>query len=429
MMTSASGAAHRPYLWQVAVLSLLGIAASAYATWHHLEYQGSQGGTGAACNINELWSCDDIAASPYSELWNIPLGVWGLGFFFALFIISLILLPRKPLTRHIHTHLSALALLSLAGVLVSLLLAGLSFFVVQAFCLTCTVVYLLCLALGGCSLYAAVKGKIEVSLFSGKTAPWYGLSSSAVLLAIILAGYTQIGGSAVDQDPTEHPDHPVQNELRRQQSMLSQVLGAEVYEIPVHRSPFSGLGEDYRKGSDEASVVLVEFADFQCPACAGFAEAAEELLKTYGKRISVVFKNYPLDSSCNRSTGSIHPQACELAILARCAGSQGKFWEYHDVVFAEQSRIAEGVPAQLAAQVGLSEEIIKQCQVSPDLRAKVMEDIALGTRLALRSTPSLFINGRAYSGPHDVAALSRVLDALLSSSVEQQGVTQEPVAP
>lgn len=411
--TSSGKRPYVRYLWSVIVIAALGAAASIYSVVHHLEYL-KKGATDAACNISERWSCDDIAASAYSEFLGLPLGVWGLSFFVALLGLAVILLPRRSITSRIETHLSALIVLTGIGVVVSLVLGGLSAFVVKSFCLTCMVVYVTCLALAVASAVALYKGWVSVKLWRSQQAPWYGLTSSAVLAALVLAGFSA-SQTADSIDPTEHPDHPVQNEKRRSESLLSTVLSEKIYDIPVFRSAYAGLGEDYRKGNDNASVVLVEFADFQCPGCGALARNLERIIAEYGDRISVVFKNYPLDSSCNSSAGPIHPEACEIAVLARCAGSQGKFWQYHDLVFLQQSQIKKGVPVQLAQQVGLDDSTIQQCLSSDDLLAKVKEDIAQGHSAEVHSTPSVFINGRRYTGGRDVVSLSQVLDLLLAA--------------
>ena len=424
---------YRSYLWGVLVWSLLGVAASVYATWHHIEYQ-KKGATEAVCNIDETWSCDDIAASEYSELWGIPMGIWGLGYFISLLGLALILLPKKPLTSHVGTHLSALVVLSGVGVLVSVVLGSISFFIIEAFCLTCTVVYVLNFLLGAWSLWALLKGKFKVSLWKGPHAPWSGLMSAAILVAITVAAYSQIGGKPAEvdlgQEIANNPEQTNPNDTAPpplhqedvdgsdplQNPFLAQVLSSKVHDIHIDRSPFSGFGEDYRAGNDQASVVLVEFADFQCSACAVFSETLAKIKEIYADRVNIIFKNYPIDSSCNRYTGAIHPQACETAILARCAGLKGKFWEYHDQVFPLQKNLKAGAHKVVAKELGLDEELINNCLESADLVDKIKHDIELGTRLGIRATPSIYINGREYYGAKDLATLSQVLDLLLSAS-------------
>src|SRR5690606_25971169 len=125
------------------------------------------------------------------------------------------------------------------------------------------------------------------------------------------------------------------------QDVEALIYGKTTHEIPINTSPYSGFGEDFRKGGDQAAVVLTEFADFQCPACASFAPTLETLHKDFGDRILIVYKNYPLDTTCNpQLSNQIHEFACDMAVAARCAGQYEKFWQFHDLAFARQSSVS-----------------------------------------------------------------------------------------
>src|SRR5438093_1453862 len=103
--------------------------------------------------------------------------------------------------------------------------------------------------------------------------------------------------------------------------------------LPVRPLRELTAGEEHVKGPEDAAITIVEFSDFQCPHC---AEAFPELRKLLRSRsdVRLVFRHYPLDSSCNTSLPvPLHPNACLAAIAAECAGDQGRFWEYHDVLF------------------------------------------------------------------------------------------------
>ncbi|MCY4380236.1 MAG: hypothetical protein OXC40_01520, partial [Proteobacteria bacterium] len=256
------------YLWSVVALGIIGSLISFYATWHHVQFH-KHGKTNAVCNVNDTVNCDTIAASAYSELFNTPLGVWGLGFFLALIALATILLPKSPLTRKVSTHVSALMLLTFVGMMTSLVLGFISTVQIKAFCLTCGAVYVTTFILGGLTIYLMKKHDWKLKLFQGVDGPWYGLVSAAIVLVITLAGYSQISQSK--PDPSQFPDHPSQNEKKRQQNAMDSILSSKVFDIPLNLSPYSGLGEDYRKGSDQAPIVIVEFVDFECPACARLA--------------------------------------------------------------------------------------------------------------------------------------------------------------
>jgi protein-disulfide isomerase len=121
------------------------------------------------------------------------------------------------------------------------------------------------------------------------------------------------------------------------------------------------------KGNKDAAVTLVEYSDFQCPACASFQPVLKELLATYGENLKFEYKHYPLP---------IHPYAQQAAIAAEAAGQQGKFFEYHDALFenqAEWSKSATPVAFfnKYAEELGLDVEKFKQHQKASLLRERL----------------------------------------------------------
>lgn len=153
---------------------------------------------------------------------------------------------------------------------------------------------------------------------------------------------------------------------------------------------------DYSKGqktgTDSAKVKLVEFSDFQCPACEAVEPIIEKIRITYPKDVQVIYRHFPLKQ---------HPYGRKAAYLAEAAGEQGKFWEMHDKLFETQSQWSalpeseiEAFFLSLAKDLGLNEEKVKQ-EISADtFKAKIDADIEEGNRLGVNSTPSFFLNGR-----------------------------------
>ncbi|MBP6924202.1 MAG: thioredoxin domain-containing protein [Candidatus Pacebacteria bacterium] len=146
---------------------------------------------------------------------------------------------------------------------------------------------------------------------------------------------------------------------------------------------------DHIKGSAEATVTLVEFSDFQCPACASFQPVLEEVMKSYGEKISFEYKHYPLP---------IHPYAQQAALAAEAAGQQGKFYEYHDVLFKNQQAWSASVAPgalfqQYAKELGLDMEQFQRHQKSALLRDRVRGDMNEARELGLTGTPTFYLNG------------------------------------
>lgn len=365
------------------ITAVIGSVVAYYSISHHLDLKLS-GATDALCNINQTVSCDAVANSKYSELFGIPLGAYGLSFFLAIFFLSMIEMKSKPKND---TNFQALLSLSFIGAAVSLVLGGISSFVVGAICLTCIGIYILSAVLLGNSIILMRSGALRFSPASAVN----GLTTAAIVTGITLLTYGQI---APTSDPTQHPNH-VSNSPHNLDSDAAPTLSSKTFDVPVNLSAYSGFGEDFRIGSDQARVTIVEFADMQCPACATVSATLRQIAQRYGNRVNIVFKNYPLDQACNSGINrTLHEHACSLAAMARCAGQKGKFWEYHDFVFANQNGVEEGSAEAWAKRLGLSDEEITACKSNKAIIAKIRDDIKLGNEVGVQGTPSIYINGK-----------------------------------
>lgn len=400
-MTQTGGAREKKSHWLIAglIIALIGIGISIYSTMHHIEVKAT-GKTDAACNINEQFSCDDVALSQFSEIGGIPLGVFGLGYFVASAVLLLVgLVGGKSSKEHLHGYIVMVGI----GVISSVVLGYISATQVGSFCITCMIVY----GLTGLQALSLVIWRADLPTnFSIKSIASGGTTAVIAVAAVILVfNFAK---------PMLTPD--VTPEQAERAKAVNQVLSQTSQEIPISRSAYSGLGEDYRKGSDSAKVVITEFADFQCPACARMSENLSALSREYGDRIQVVFRNYPLDSSCNSSVQArIHESACRAAVLARCAGQYGKFWQFHDSVFMNQRSISLTNLEKWGSDIGLTPEQMKQCIDSKDIMDKVKEDIALGNQLGVDSTPTVFINGRKLMGGRGMNDLKNEIDQILAN--------------
>jgi protein-disulfide isomerase len=151
-------------------------------------------------------------------------------------------------------------------------------------------------------------------------------------------------------------------------------------------------------GSASAPVTLIEFSDYQCPYCGRVEPTLKRLRATYGDKIRFVWKDFPLTQ--------IHPQAFKAGEAAHCAGDQGKYWELHDVLFSKQSELQPDDLKRHALTLGLKTDDFNQCLDSGKHAERVRDGVAEGGQLGVNSTPTIFINGRRFSGaqPYDVFA-------------------------
>ncbi len=150
------------------------------------------------------------------------------------------------------------------------------------------------------------------------------------------------------------------------------------------------------KGPSDASVVLVEFGDLECPSCRQLDLVLRAVLPKY-PQVRLVFKDFPLVQ--------IHPWAMSAAIMGRCALQQSSdaFWKYHDAVYDNQDLIspenAYTKLTELATQAGAAEDKLRTCASDPKTQALVEQSIAEGRAVDVTSTPTTFVDGRRLLGP------------------------------
>jgi len=155
------------------------------------------------------------------------------------------------------------------------------------------------------------------------------------------------------------------------------------------------------KGAVNAPIQLIEFSDFQCPYCLRARATVRKVLETYGDRIHFVYRHYPLPS---------HPGARPAAEASECAAEQGKFWQYHDRLFDDPSRLSGTELKQQAAAVGVDMTRFNTCVDSRKYKAQVDADLKDGDEAGVNGTPAFFINGRMLSGAQPFEAFKRIID-------------------
>jgi NhaA family Na+:H+ antiporter len=171
-------------------------------------------------------------------------------------------------------------------------------------------------------------------------------------------------------------------------------------ELAVQRTPL-----DHRRGPDEAPVVLVAYADFQCPHCAHAAGMLRALLERFGSRLQVIHRHFPLTD--------VHPHAQLAAEAAEAAAAQGKFWPMHDRLYAAQDRLGERDLLRHAAELDLDVDLLGAHLVQRVFAPRVRADWLNGQRSGVRGTPTLFVNDRRVEGVRGRDALADVIRAAM----------------
>ena len=179
----------------------------------------------------------------------------------------------------------------------------------------------------------------------------------------------------------------------------------------VSRIP--GIGSTYGegdpvKGAPQAKVKIVEYSDFQCPACQHAQESLKRILEEYGETVQIIFNDFPLVTA--------HPNALPASEAAQCAYSQQRFWEYHDLLFEGQNIWAPSTDPQshfldYARDTGLNIEQFTLCMENHETQKAVRVDMKEGEALRIRSTPTFFINDTRLVGPATFNNFKEAIDA------------------
>lgn len=163
---------------------------------------------------------------------------------------------------------------------------------------------------------------------------------------------------------------------------------------------------DPSKGPKDAPITIIEFSEYQCPFCARVTPTLKALEQKYAGKIRIVYKDFPLQN---------HAQAPKAAEAAHCAGDQGKYWELHDRMFANQQQLQVPQLKQSAGALGLDQAAFDKCLDSGKYAAIVQEDVEYGGKMGVSSTPTLYINGRLVSGAQPPAVFESIIDEELAA--------------
>ncbi|MBW1755311.1 MAG: thioredoxin domain-containing protein, partial [Deltaproteobacteria bacterium] len=222
---------------------------------------------------------------------------------------------------------------------------------------------------------------------------------SSILLAIVMA----IGGFALG--------HVVGSGSGTDTGVAEEAQAADVV-VPgdVERFKIPVTDAMPSKGPKDALVTIVEFSEFQCPFCSRVLPTTKEVLDTYGDKVRIVWRNNPL---------SFHPNAGPAAAVAMEANAQGgsaKFWEVHDVLFANQKALGRAELEGYAEKAGLDMAGVKKALDEGTHTKAIQADQALAAQVGARGTPYFFVNGRTLRGAQPIAAFKKIIDEEIATA-------------
>lgn len=369
------------------LLSLLGLFDSLYLLWVYTSPFRP-----LACVGN---GCDAVRASAYARMGGLPVPLYGVVAYSALALLIFADAFASPaVARRMN---QAVAAISGAGFLFSIYLSYLEAFVVRAWCFWCIV------------------------------------SALAISLLFVLA--------LVDLSrpiPPAEPG-PVVVRVGRQAgvALLALVVGIPAFyflsrqrELPPARPPSAQTlrerlvrQDSHVTGNPQAEVTIVEFADFQCPACGQEEQVTEEVRARYGTQIRFIFRQFPLIHA--------HPWSEKAAEASECAAEQGKFWEAVRKFYTWQDDLRETALKNYAAQLGLDTNRFAECLESGSQAERVHRDWEDGVALGVRATPTFFVDSKMLIGFLPVERFAQLVDQELAARSLTTGKSTQlpPAAP
>jgi protein-disulfide isomerase len=379
----------------VAVLAVVGLLLSLELTWVHYKVHTDPSHR-SLCALGEGLDCDAVAASPSATVLGVPNALWAA--FTYVLLLWLALRARRlearpadpapgfPAAPRAWLFWSALAVAAYTSWLVVV-----SFRELSTFCVFCGALWLVNAALLGVNLagaraaaplaglrreWAAVRARPgDFLLLTGS------LLAAAVVLVIGVPRLYPTGGA-----PRLSPD------VRLTEADLPP-------DLPV-------------RGAPGAPHLVVSLSDYRCPFCRGAHDALERARRLYPDRLRVAHVHFPLEDACNPLLDrAFHPGACRAAWAAECARLQGRFFEMHDALFERAADWTDELPLTLAAELGLDGAAFARCLADDaEVREAVRRHVALGDRLAIDGTPTLFVDGREHAGPLTTPELVELLE-------------------
>ncbi len=396
------------------VLGLIGFGTSLYALILHIKAKTSA--TALGCDVNDLINCSKVIGGEYGEFVSIPLGAYGMAYFGL--VIALSILPAFVVSS-VAWIARWQMLVAAVGAFVSILLAYISYFKIQAVCLVCSGVHIISVINFVWTLVGFMKVRREPQTvgeggFVKLLAASLALSVPPLLAGALLPLISSTLGVKTESASQEQSPAAVGTPFPQEW-------------VQVASSNYVGKGEDYRKGNDQAKVVVHMFSDLECPHCKVSAEDIASAQSAVGAdQVLFVYRNYPLSSKCNANIASEgHAYACDLAMALRCAGSQRKdaFWEFKDWAFSgidmnpeerQQKFSSGGIRAQ-AEQLKLDVTRFESCLRDKIELPKIQDDIEIGKKMGLTGTPLIVINGRVYTGERNPQGFTRAFRTALET--------------
>lgn len=393
------------------LLCVTGLCISTYLTIMHYSLLLGDLSLGKACGGAEWMDCNSVIASRYGSILNIPVSLVGMWFYFGVCVLSIAIALLR--TKEAAGFTKALCWLSAAAVIADLYLGWVMLFEIERLCTLCLATYVINVALLLVAVfmrrrYCDEPGSLRSILPSltvlvrPEEPMYYREVLKLFLVSLVIGGIlivsavAMIASSAIRNGQEE-----------RLASLLDYLQEIEPFILPTEGRPIVGPAD--------AEITIAIFSDFLCEQCRLADQYLDIVAANHRDSLRIVYFHYPLDAVCNEFVDETqHSGACELARAAECADRQGRFWEFHDVLFDEAGKARPEKMAEYAMLSGLDLDEFNACLAEPRVNDATKTDIALGHSVGVTATPTLYINGRPIIGALEPWMLEAAIERIKS---------------
>jgi uncharacterized membrane protein/protein-disulfide isomerase len=372
------------------VCALVGLVASGEAAYVHYRLLNDPTYL-SFCDVNATVSCTQVYMSRFSTVRGIPVAIFGALWFVVATLLSASGMTARPSVREsVPGYLFVLSTLALA---VILYLGYASFMVLHAVCILCLITYA---AVIGLFLVSGAATTFPMTTLPRRAANDVRVFAGSPLAIIIALLFFAGAGTTLAFFPREGavaPGEPAAGAAAAPAPTQDQRSEFERWYVSQPRVPLI-------VPSEGAKVLVVKFNDFQCPACGQSYLQYKPIFAKYEAEhpglVKLVLKDYPLNRDCNDAMGqTIHPAACDAAVAVRLAKTHNRADDMEDWLYTHQPAMTPPSVRQAAHDVG---QITDFDAKYPTTISLVKGDVALGRQLAVKSTPTFFINGVKIEG-------------------------------
>lgn len=409
---SSTSSFRETWVW---LLAVIGFGTSAWASWIHHRLLTDPTYT-SICDVNATFSCSAAYLSSYGSVWGIPVAVFGAIWFAG--VLALLGVRRASSAAVADHAVGYLFVWATVGLAVVLYFAYASLIVLKEVCLLCATMYAAVIGiffLSGAGpqvpmtslprrFFADLRTVVSTPLALSSAAAWVVLAVAAL---VFFPRATPVSAAAASE-PGAAPATGVEQVTAEQRTEVEKWFDAQ----PRAIVPVDAGG---------ATVVVVKFNDYQCPACRTTFDSYKPVFAKYEKqspgKVRFVAKDFPLDQECNTNMQSAgpHPSACEAAVAVRLAREKNKAEALEDFLFANQPQMTPVMVKQALTQIaGVTDFDARYAT----MLEQVKSDAALGGVLGVRSTPTFFVNGVRIEGGLQAPYLDVVIDYALRKAAK-----------